>query len=299
MHDAPVRQESTPIHDDEFETPTLPAAEATDEEDNISSEKLANAKSSLRDQEDEDVDEREEAENEEAEEEEEEGIHEDDEDEIADNPVESPAPTPPHRPSLPPPPPPPTGHVAFSVVEEAVVEEIKPSPVSVNRPNVPPSFNPPPTRSVATPIVIPSASVVENDDNDSDSHVPSTPATKSRPAIPGIPTSFALPQRPVEREAIIVPKRMEEPAAEDENQDESETDAPAPESISEEDKAEESALGGEATVDEEEDVPEEDPEVERRRALAARMAKLGGMNVRLFFTTCSTLHDLIFFPPIR
>ncbi|ORY77260.1 hypothetical protein BCR35DRAFT_305565 [Leucosporidium creatinivorum] len=200
--------------------------------------------------------------------------------------------------------------------EDAITDASPPptSPATASRPaipSIPASFAPPAAPPVKEAIVIPRSTEPEDDEED-DTLAPTSPATASRPAIPGIPASFAAPSAPA-RPAPIVPLRQpeeEEQGAEEEQFAATHTpqseavDSPmdptlpprgappaAPKSVpppppAVEDDGERSAPKEEAAAegeqqDEDEEEEEEDPEVARRAALAARMAKLGGMNMRM------------------
>ncbi|KAI5478626.1 SH3 domain protein [Pseudohyphozyma bogoriensis] len=188
------------------------------------------------------------------------------------------------------------------------------SPATSSRPAIPAI----PTSFAATgiqptekeAIVIPRSEPEDDQERvDDDVPVPTSPATSSRPAIPAIPASFAQTTiQPTEKANIVIPRAEEEveeeprspispsspvipsrpppvPASFADIEKEEEVAVPRDESTAlagepeESREAEEPAAAEPEAADEEEE--EEDPEIARRRAIAARMAKLGGMNMRM------------------
>lgn len=251
--------------------------------------------------------------------------------------VHSAPPPPPGRPAMPPPPPPaqpPRDDSDEEQVEEDEAEEPrKPdlsietaqlddsplindasptptSPATASRPAIPAI---PASFAAARPsapakerLVIPRSVAPEEEEDGDVVSVPTSPATAHRPAIPGIPASFAPPS-PAKMQPIM-PLRQPEPEEEDEEEEEQYADVqgtpqgeavdspmdpalpprvapavpkamppPPPSAAAQEEEEPQQAEAG----DEQEEEDEEDPEVARRAALAARMAKLGGMNMRM------------------
>ncbi|KAL8290543.1 hypothetical protein RQP46_002801 [Phenoliferia psychrophenolica] len=126
---------------------------------------------------------------------------------------------------------------------------------------------------------------VEPDAPDAPVAAPPRPSSPPPPPVPStarpsIPAAFVAPKAPV-RSPIVIPRALEPEPESDDEPASPVTSAPPPQPIrklSVPVPAAADPAGGENEGEEEE---EEDPEVVRRRALAARMAKLGGMNMRM------------------